>query len=241
MRCSSVIASCFLTLTTATAADFASLAADLESEQFNERQAAEQALLQSGLQILNDAFAAAPLPEDATDDQIDRHFERLQAAIRADLEQGPYRHLAERDSFEARFRAERIKQAIDQRLADEMARAQVGLNKRLPDDLHEKVYGYTGGFREGTTWFDAQYGNNSQFTITSIRILVRLTHQKTGEKTEIEVVLTSPAGPLLPGQQAVWSADTGMLRTSDHDFFWKTRAVFGSAPAPPPGSAVEPR
>jgi hypothetical protein len=215
------------------AADFAALALQLDSEQFAQREAAEQALLEGGLRIVADAFAAAPLPENATDDQIDRHFEKLQADIRAELEKGPYRHLAELDSFEACFRAERIKQAIDQRLTDVMARAQVGLNKRLPDDLLEKVYGYTGGFKGGTTWFDAQYGNKSQFTVTSIRILVRLTHQKTGERTEKEVVLTSPAGPLLPGQQAVWSADTGMSYTSDYEFYWETRAVFGSATATP--------
>jgi hypothetical protein len=225
----------------AEAVDFAALAGQLDSEQFREREAAEQAIVAGGLKIVSAAFAAAPLPENATADQTDRHFARLEADLRSVLHRQVYRHLDERTGLEARYRAERVRLAIDRRLLGELARAQVGLSKRLSADIVEKVYGYTGGFRDGTTWFDAEYGNNSQLTVSSIRILVRLTHKRTGEKTEKEVVLASPAGPLRPGEKAVWSADVGMSYTSEHDFYWETRAVFGTLPAPPPSPDLSPR
>jgi hypothetical protein len=215
------------------AVDFAALAAALDSEQFADREAAERALLQGGLEMVQHALAESPLPAGAADDQIDRHFEKLTAEVNAALKDRLYRHLDEAAGLEARFRAKRLRLAIDQHLAQELARAQVGLNKRLAADVAEKVYGYTGGFRDGTTWFDAEFGNNSQHTVTSIRILVRLTHKETGEKIEKQVALTADA-PLLPGEKAIWSADVGIAQTKDHEFFWGTLAVFGSPPAPSP-------
>ena len=224
----------------AAAVDFAALAAGLDSEQFDQRDSAEQALLEGGLKIVSDAFAAAPLPQDADDDQVDRHFAKLQADIRSALEKLIYRHLDGLTGTEARFRAQRLREMIDRQLLDELARAQVGLSRRLPEVIAEKVFGYTGGFRDGTTWFDAQFGNNSQYTVTSIRILVRLTHKETGAKTERQIALTSK-DPLHPGEKAVWSADVGMAQTSNHEFFWDTLAIFGVPPDPLPNADIPPR
>jgi hypothetical protein len=213
-------------------AAIARLAAALDSEDFPERERAEERLVARGLATIDAVLARSPLPDGASDAVADRHFEQLAAQVETELAGTLYRHLDSLAGLEPRYRAQRIRGTLERETLSRLRPLQAGFNKRLPPAIAEKVSGYTGGFREGTTWFDAEYTNNSQATVTSIRILVRLTNQKAGEKTEREVVLGAGQPPLAPGQTVTWSADVGIAKTRDHDFFWDTLAIYGTAPPP---------
>jgi len=216
----------------ADAADIGRLAAALDSEDFTERELAEERLVVEGLKTVEQVLGQSPLPEGATDAQADRHCEQLAAQVETELARALYRHLDPLAGLEPRYRAQRVRRTLESETQSRLRLAQAGFGKRLPPAVAEQVSGYTGGFREGTTWFDAEYTNNSPATVTSIRILVRLTHQGSGANTEREAVLGAGQPPLLPGQTVTWSADVGMAQTRDHDFFWDTLAVYGSSPPP---------
>ena len=222
----------------ADAADIGRLAAALDSEDFTERERAEEWLVAEGLKIVEQVLGQSPLPENATDAQADRHFEQLAAQVETELARALYRHLDPLAGLEPRYRAQRVRHTLERETQERLRLAQAGFGKRLPPAVAEQVSGYTGGFREGTTWFDAEYTNNSKATVTSIRILVRLTHQKTGAVAEREAVLGAAQPPLLPGQTVTWSADVGMALARDHDFFWDTLAIYGTSP--PPEIAIDP-
>ncbi|HEX5104441.1 MAG TPA: hypothetical protein VFV87_11550 [Pirellulaceae bacterium] len=224
-----IIAACLLPGWVA-AADISRLAAGLESEQFAERELAERELLELGLAVVDESLNSAVLPENATDADADQHFTKLGGVVRALLQEKLYVHLDRLQGLESQFRASRVRALIEQHFEHRLGGAQVGFAKRLPPAEAEKVHGYSGGFREGTTWFDTQFGNRSTFTVTSIRILVRLTDKQTGKKIERQATLGSDGAPLLPGQTVNWSVDLGIKRTSDDEFFWETVAIYGTAP-----------
>jgi hypothetical protein len=212
--------------------DIGRLAAALDSDDFAVREQAEERLVAEGLKTVERLIESSPLPEGATDPDADRHFENLANQVETELAKSLYRHLDALAGLEPRYRAQRIRRTLASKTQSRLRLDQAGFNRRLPAAVAEQVHGYTGGFREGTTWFDAEYTNNSRATVTSIRILVRLTHKKTGEKTEREGVLGVGQPPLAPGQTVSWSADVGMAQTRDHDFFWDTVAIYGTSPPP---------
>jgi hypothetical protein len=211
-------------------AEVASLVAGLDSETFGERERAEKELREAGQAIVDQALDSSVLPVGAADAEIDRHFEKLASEVRAALQEKLYAQLDALAGFEARFRAKRVREGVERHRAERLRWVAKSFTKRLPAAEAEKVYGYTGGFREGTSWFDTKFGNNSPYTVTSIRILVRLTDKRTGKVTEREATLGTGQPPLAPGQSANWSVDTGMQRTSGDEFFWNTVAVYGLPP-----------
>jgi hypothetical protein len=164
------------------------------------------------------------------DAETERHFEQLAARLEAELAHSLYRHLDRLPGLESRYRAAQVRQTIEREAQDRLRRAQAAFPRRLPDEVAAQVRGHTGGFREGTTWFDAQFSNQSPCTVTSIRILVRTTDKRTGKKTEREAMLGTSQSPLLTGQTVTWSTDVRIERRSRHEFFWETLAVYGIHP-----------
>ncbi|HZL87273.1 MAG TPA: hypothetical protein VFB96_02765 [Pirellulaceae bacterium] len=215
---------------TAYAVDVSALAADLDSDQFERRENAEQALLQEGLSVIDQTLGSEALPERATDADIELHFQKSAEDLKSALEKRLFRHLAGLEGLEPRYRADRIRKAIERAAAVRFSQAKAKFPSRLPKADAERVYGNTGGFRDGTTWFDAEFHNDSSYTVTSIQILVRITDKRTGEKTEKTAVLGRSESPLRPGDSVTWSSDVGMAQASHHEFFWDTRAVFGTPP-----------
>jgi len=212
------------------AADFGRLAAALDSEDFAEREEAEERLIAEGLDIVEQIIGQSSLSKSASDARADRHSELLAARVEAELARSVYRHLDALAGLEPRYRAQRVRRTLEHETKERVRLALAGHSRLLPPAVAERVHGYTGGFREDTTWFDAEYTNDSQATVTSIRILVRLTHQGSGQVTEREVVLGAGQPPLAPGQTVTWSADVGLSPTHCHDFFWDTLAIYGTTP-----------
>lgn len=217
----------------ASAADIASLAAGLDSERFGDRERAEKELLQAGLAIIDQALDSSVLPNGATDADVERHFARLTEGLQSALKEKLYVHLDRLEGLEPRFRAASVRRAVEQHAEHRFSKTQEGFSRRLPPAEAEKVYGYTGGFREGTTWFDTKFGNNSIYTVTSIRILVRLTNKRTGKQTEKQATLGSDQAPLQLGQTVNWSVDIGIKRTNEDEFFWDTLGAYGTGPHGP--------
>jgi hypothetical protein len=212
------------------AADFGRQAAALDSEDYAERERAEERLIAAGVKIASEIIVQSALPAGATDAQADKHCEGLAARVETELARSVYRHLDLLAGLEPRYRAERVRRTLQRETKERVRLALAGFSRLLPPAVAEQVHGYTGGFREDTTWFDAEYTNDSQATVTSIRILVRLTHQGSGKVTEREAVLGAGQPPLAPGQTATWSADVGLSQTHCHDFFWDTLAIYGTTP-----------
>jgi hypothetical protein len=244
MHCLRVLAtwSCLLLPAASVVADdLSELLAKLDSEAYAEREWAERQLVHAGSTIVARILDDATLPADRTDAQAAAHFDKVTGELRSALDEKIYRRLNSLDGLEASYRARRIRRLVEQEAEMQLRRAQAGFPQRLPPTEASKMHGYTGGFREGTTWFDAHFGNNSSYLVTSIRILVRITHKRTGEKTERELDFSDPGAPLRPGESVNWSADVGFARSRDHEFFWDTLAVFGALPVPDdtePGGAV---
>jgi hypothetical protein len=181
--------------------DIGRLAAALDSEDFAARERAEERLIDHGLSTIDEVLDRSPLPDGATDAQADRHGEQVAAQVEAELAKSLYRHLDPLVGLEPRYRAQRIRRTLGSETQSRLRLLLAGFNRRLPPAVAEQVAGYTGGFREDSTWFDAEYTKNSPATVTSIRILVRLTHKGSGEKTERDVVLGAGQPPLAPGHE----------------------------------------
>ena len=91
----------------AEAADIGRLAAALDSEDFTERERAEERLVAEGLKTVEQVLGQSPLPEGATDAQADRHCEQLAAQVETELARALYRHLDPLAGLEPRYRAQR--------------------------------------------------------------------------------------------------------------------------------------
>ena len=187
--------------------------------------------MQVGIAILDEEFEVDLPTREAADAEVDVFFAKLSENLEGALQQGLYDHLDNLDSPEAIFRVRRVRIATSRVSTERFSALRGRYPVPLPVKDAERVYGYTGGFRDSMPWFDASYQNGSTFTVTSIHILVRITHRDTAEIMERVAVLGESERPIPPGSSAKWSVEVGITRSADHEFFWKTLSVRG-LPAP---------
>jgi hypothetical protein len=209
-------------------AKIAAWIAELDSNDFARRQTAETKLIQLGRQSLDAALADRAAPQEGpigTD--FTPYFDALETRIEEHLERELFRHVPAGVPLEAQFRLERIRATLASETSERLNRLRAKYPVPIPEDQAKRVHGYTGGFRDDQPWFDAKYRNGSTYAITAVRVLVRLTHKTTSEKSEQEIILSSEDKPLLPGREASWSAKVDRSRSSEHNFYWQTQAVYG--------------
>ena len=97
----------------------------------------------------------------------------------------------------------------------------------LPPEVVGQVRGITGGFwNEDSTWFIAMFHNDSDYTITQITIMIRLTDRITNEQQWYEVVLGPPGAVIPPGETMVLTGNVGVSR-GDKDFYWEVVEMIG--------------
>jgi hypothetical protein len=203
-----------------------SLVAALDSDDFAAREAAQQAIVARGTELLDAMLASEPADE-TSPDAIHRHIQAQFAKGAERLEREIYNPLQRAPSLEAKYRAAQIRAILEQVKAARLERALAPFPTRLPPDEMKRVAGYTGGFRDNGPWFDGKFHNDSNFTVTAILALIRTTHKDTGDVVEREVLFTEADKPIAKGEMVDWSADVGMQRTSKHDYFWDIVAVYG--------------
>ena len=206
--------------------DLPALVAALDSDKFAAREAAQQAIVAHGLGVVENLLSQAP-PEDATTHAVHQHVNAQLARVNATLERDIYTPLARGNSFEARYRGEQVRATLESLKANRIAEILAQYPAKLPPDQQERVSGYTGGFRDEGPWFDAEFHNDSNFTVTQILALVRTTHKDTGVVVQREVLFTEADKPIAKGETVHWAAEVGMKRTQRHNFFWDIVAVYG--------------
>lgn len=219
----------------ADAVDVPALVAALDSDDFTAREAAQQAIVTHGIDVLENLLQQTP-PEKSSPLTIHQQLNGLLGRVKATLERDIYAPLARGKSFEARYRGERIRTELENFQNKRLVEVFAKYPAKLPPDQQERVAGYTGGFRDEGPWFEGTFHNDSHFTVTAILALIRTTHKETGEVIQREVLFTPSDKPIAQGETVNWSADVGMQRTSKHDYFWDITAVYG-LPIETPGAA----
>lgn len=97
----------------------------------------------------------------------------------------------------------------------------------LPSEAVKRVYGITGGFRnEDSTWFIAEFHNDTEYLVTKITIKIKLTDEKTGEESWHQLALGPPGAIIPPGETVVLSGDAGVTRKGK-DFYWEVVEMLG--------------
>jgi Tol biopolymer transport system component len=97
----------------------------------------------------------------------------------------------------------------------------------LPPEVVAQVHGITGGFHnEDSTWFIAQFYNDSDYTITQVTIKIRLTDNMTGEHQWYDVMLGPPGSVILAGETVILSGDVGVTRRNK-GFYWEVIRMIG--------------
>jgi hypothetical protein len=223
----------------ADAVDVSALVAALDSDDFAAREAAQQAIVARGIELL-DAMLASKPADKSSPHAIHQHVQAQFAKGAESLEREIYNPLQRATSLEAKYRAAQIRATLEQLKAASLERALAHFPARLPPDEMKRVSGYTGGFRDEGPWFDGTFHNDSNFTVTAILALIRTTHKETGEVVEREVLFTEADKPIAKGEMVDWSADVGMRRTNKHNYFWDIVAVYGHREKGPAIMPVEP-
>jgi len=211
----------------AIAEDVAQHVADLNDDDFAVREQAQAKLIELGEKVIAAEASKGAPALDAPQEKIVDFLIALEENLGGKLQGEIFEPLDAAVGPEGKFRAKQIHRTLTAVHEKELNKVKAKYPIELPADQAKRVLGYTGGFREGTTWFDAEFHNNSSYQITAIRILVRTTHSATGIKKERTVLLQDIKKPMEPGATAKRSIDTGISRNDGENFYWETLNIYG--------------
>ncbi len=200
----------------------------LNDDQYQTRVAAQQKLIEVGEKIIDHSIhQLTDRASNLYDEEIGKLFDSGRDRIEKTLRPTLFEPLSGVKGEEVEFRSTQIRLVLRQMADDRWMDACRHIARPLGDEYFKSVYGVTGGWRGGTTFFDAKYENSSKHTITGIRILVKLIDKQTNVEFAKEIELGPLGFPIAPGQIVRLSGDTGMRRLSNHNFYWETRKVTG--------------
>lgn len=212
-------------------AALARLIAQLDHEDFEQRNTAQMSLVAIGDQALR-AVRLDVIRADAPDEDFQKHLAAMEQRLRDAADDELLQYLQNLDSYEARYRAKNVRAALEVTIAERLNEVRRQHPTPLPDAERRRVQGVTGGFREKEPWFDAEFRNESSYTVTGVRILVRTTNAKTGLKREQVLRFNQLEAPLPPQTRAKWSAPVGFVREDGDNFYWEWVDVLGYPTVP---------